>query len=72
MTFQNIQHVMPLHRLANALERMKQNIADQRNAKAVYDKTFSDLSAMSPRDLNDIGIDRADIAQIATQAAAMK
>mgnify|MGYP006145021211 CR=1 FL=1 len=72
MILQNIQHFTPLYRLASAIERMQQNIASQRKARVAHDKTFSELSAISPQELNDIGIDRADIAQIASHTSLMR
>jgi uncharacterized protein YjiS (DUF1127 family) len=71
MILQNIQHLTPLYRLTSAIKRMQQNIASQRKARAAYDKTLSELSAMSPQELNDISIDRADIEKIASQASLM-
>jgi uncharacterized protein YjiS (DUF1127 family) len=37
---------------------------------AVYRKTYKELADLTDRDLSDIGISRADISRIATEAAA--
>ncbi len=71
MTLQSIRHIHPLHGFTNAIERLKGNIADHRKAKAAYDKTYRELSAMSQWELTDIGIDRADISLVAAEAASM-
>lgn len=71
MTLQNILHRHPLHGFANAMDRMWSEMAVQRKARAAYDKTHRELSAMSTRDLTDIGIDRGDISKVAGEAASM-
>lgn len=46
-------------------------IRDMRRRRAVYTRTLGELSTLTHRDLMDIGIDRADIARVARQAAKM-
>jgi uncharacterized protein YjiS (DUF1127 family) len=48
------------------------NLADERKKRDAYNRTFGEFSAMSSRELNDIGIDRADIAEVAAQSASLK
>lgn len=65
MTLQNILHRHPFHVFAHAMDRLRSNMAAQRKARAAYNKTHRELSAMSTRELTDIGIDRADIPTVA-------
>lgn len=71
MTLQNILHSHPLHGFAKKIHRIRLNMAAQRKTRTAYSKTHQDLSAMSTRDLTDIGIDRADIPKVAAEAASM-
>ncbi|MEM5477995.1 DUF1127 domain-containing protein [Pacificibacter sp. AS14] len=71
MTMQNILHRHPLHDFVGAIDHIRSHMAVKRQTRAVYAKTHSELSAMSTRDLTDIGIDRADIPKIAAEAASM-
>jgi uncharacterized protein YjiS (DUF1127 family) len=72
MTLQDIHHLPYFHRLADAINRTRRNIADERKKRDTCNRTFRELSAMSSRELNDIGIDRADIAEVAAQSALLK
>jgi uncharacterized protein YjiS (DUF1127 family) len=51
------------------LSDLKASLAERHARNRAYRSTVSELSAMSDRDLTDIGICRADIASIARQAA---
>ncbi|MGJ8616634.1 MAG: DUF1127 domain-containing protein [Sulfitobacter sp.] len=60
--------------LKNALIGLQTYVSNQRAAaknaaarRAKYRETFAELSALSDRDLNDIGIARSDIDWLATQ-----
>lgn len=72
MTFPKTLPAHPLQGLSNAIRRLKDEITEQRFAKAAYDKTFSELSAMPDSSLLDIRICRGDIRRIAAEAAAMR
>ncbi|PRY80530.1 uncharacterized protein YjiS (DUF1127 family) [Yoonia maritima] len=71
MTHQNILHRHPFHSFAHAMDRIRANWAAQRKINAAYDETHRELSAMSTRELTDIGIDRADIPKVAAEAVSM-
>ena len=51
------------------LSDLKANLAERQAQRQAFRRTLGELSAMSDRDLTDIGIDRADIRAIAQQAA---
>jgi uncharacterized protein YjiS (DUF1127 family) len=46
-----------------------QRFRQSRKAKAIYRQTFEELSALSDRDLADLGIARASIPSVAREAA---
>lgn len=71
MTLQNITHRHPFQGIAHTINRVRAKMAKERKIRVAYDETRSELSAMSSRELNDIGIDRADISKVAAQAASM-
>jgi uncharacterized protein YjiS (DUF1127 family) len=48
---------------------LKVSLAERRAQRQAFRETVSQLSAMSDRDLTDIGIHRADIRAIAQEAA---
>lgn len=52
-------------RIANLIERVKEN----RARASEYTRTYSELQRLSDRELNDIGIRRCDIADIAREHA---
>lgn len=53
------------HRFNALIHALRQHIA----RRAIYLQTHGELSALSDRDLNDLGLSRADIPAIARQAA---
>lgn len=55
-------------RIKTMMENFRRHRADQRAIR----QTFNELSAMSDRDLADIGVTRGDIRHIATQATARR
>ncbi len=71
MTFQNVLTVHPLEGLRNAIEQFRADHATRGRARAVYDRTWRELSAMSDRERADIGIHSSDVPRIAYEAAAM-
>ena len=72
MTFANILPAHPLQGLMAYIHQVKADYMEFHAKKAIYDRTFSQLSAMSNRDLTDIGIHYSDIEGIAAQAAEMR
>lgn len=72
MTFQNILPAPVFHRLTDAFHSLKIEFAEQSKSRAAYRRTFDELSAMCNRDLADIGVDRAEIPRLATQAASLR
>ncbi|MCE8005819.1 DUF1127 domain-containing protein [Aestuariivita sp.] len=71
MTFQNLTLSHPSHRILEAFRQFRAELAGHRRNRAVYNRTFTELSAMSDRELVDIGLSRGDIEQIAQEAATM-
>lgn len=71
MTLQDILTVHPFERLHNTILQFRADHAERRRARAVYDRTWRELSAMSDRERADIGIHSSDIPRIALEAAAM-
>ena len=71
MTLQNTLTIHPLARLLETIGRHLSSLADQREKRAVYDRVWRELSAMSHREQADIGIHSSDIPRIASEAAAM-
>lgn len=71
MTLQNIIPAHPFSGLTAIAHRLRENLQERRQAKAAYDRTLAELSAMSGRELADIGINRSDIPRIAAEAAKM-
>lgn len=69
MTFQNILPAHPMQSIYDAVHRLRSDLAEQRRANAVYTQVFNELSAMSNRDLADIGVAPSDIERIASEAA---
>lgn len=55
----------PGYRLAQAVTGLK--LAMRR--RAVYRQTLRELNALTPRDMQDLGLHQADIARIAREAA---
>ena len=52
-------------RFANLIKRVK----DNRNWASEYDRTYTELQRLSNRELDDIGLRRCDIADIAREHA---
>jgi uncharacterized protein YjiS (DUF1127 family) len=71
MTFQSILTRHPFEGFISALRQLRSEYEDKRQRKAVYERTWRELSAMSNRDMADIGIYSSDIPRIAAEAAAM-
>ncbi len=55
-------------RLANVLAQ----VADRMERRRVYKQTVAELSALSTRELSDLGIGRSEIRSIALDAAGLK
>jgi uncharacterized protein YjiS (DUF1127 family) len=71
VTFAKILPAHPLQGLRARIQQAKADNAEFHARKAIYDRTFNQLSAMSNRDLADIGIRSSDIESIAAQAVEM-
>lgn len=69
-----ITHTRPhfLHSTFAAVAGVTARVAENRRRNAAYKKTFNELSAMTSRDLADIGLSRFDIPRIAAEAADLK
>jgi len=55
--------------LAERFATFRANLADAAAKRKVYNTTVTELSALSDRDLADLGVFRSDIQTIARQAA---
>lgn len=55
--------------LSERFANFRANWAEARATRAVYKTTLAELSALSNRDLNDLGISRSQITRIALEAA---
>lgn len=71
MKFQNILTGHPFEGFHNTIQQFRADHAERRRARAVYDRTWRELSAMSGRDRAEMGIHSSDIPRIASEAAAM-
>jgi uncharacterized protein YjiS (DUF1127 family) len=71
MTLQNILTVHPFEGFHNMIQQFRADYAERRRVRAVYNRTWRELSAMSGRERADIGIHSSDIPRIASEAAAM-
>lgn len=71
MTTQTILRADPLHAVTALLKRIQADLAKRRRAQAAYSKTYSELSRFTDRQLADIGVNRSQIGDIATEAAAV-
>lgn len=56
-------------RASHWVDGVSASISEARAKRAVYDRTLKELSAMSDRDLADLGIARCDARSIAHEAA---
>ena len=59
----------PGQNFATFLHGWLEPFRQERAKRTIYNRVYSELMAHSNRDLSDIGIDRADIPEIAQQAA---
>ncbi|WP_417250750.1 DUF1127 domain-containing protein [Celeribacter sp.] len=57
--------------IAARIEKLAHNYREWRARRVEYNRVYSELSAMSARDLADIGISQHQIQDIARQAAEM-
>jgi uncharacterized protein YjiS (DUF1127 family) len=71
MTFQNIIPAHPLSGFLAAVHDVRERAAERRKTNAAYTRTLNELSAMSSRELADIGLHRSEIPRIAAEAANM-
>ena len=68
MAYTNTAHVTPLRQIARThgwLSTLRTAIA----RRATYHRTVRELSALSTRELADLGMDRGMITRVATEAA---
>jgi|GEM_PF-2096608 uncharacterized protein YjiS (DUF1127 family) len=71
MTLQSIRTINPFEGFHNLIQQFKADRAERRRVRAVYDRTWRELSAMSDRERADIGIHSSDIPRVASEAAAL-
>ena len=57
------------HGLFHALDRVRSAVRTARARRASYLRTYNELDILSDRELNDLGLSRADIARVARSAA---
>jgi uncharacterized protein YjiS (DUF1127 family) len=72
MTLQNIIPAHPFSGLVAAFQDLRARAEEWRATRAAYTRTLNELSAMSSRELADIGLHRSDIPGVAAEAAKMK
>ncbi|MFL4470598.1 DUF1127 domain-containing protein [Tateyamaria armeniaca] len=72
MTLAQIVPAHPFSAFIAAVTNMFERAAERRQTHAVYTKTLNELSAMSSRELADIGVHRSEIPNIAAAAAGME
>ncbi|WP_193141486.1 MULTISPECIES: DUF1127 domain-containing protein [unclassified Meridianimarinicoccus] len=58
--------------IVNRIERALDAFRAHRTRRATYRVTINELSVLSDRDLNDLGLSRSDIPAVAREAAGMK
>jgi len=71
MTLQSIRTIHPFEGFHSLIQQFKADRAERRRVRAVYDRTWRELSAMSDRERADIGIHSSDIPRVASEAAAL-
>jgi uncharacterized protein YjiS (DUF1127 family) len=71
MTLQNFIPAHPLSGLVAAVHDLRMRAQERRATRAAYSRTLNELSAMSSRELADIGLHRSDIPGVAAEAAKM-
>ena len=52
--------------LHHSYDGMRRRVAQIKARRAAYDRTFTELTALSDRELSDIGIARCDIRRLAS------
>ena len=70
MAYITSQNTGRLGSLGSWLERRVDSIRETMRRRRVYEQTYSELMALSQRELDDIGIGRGDISRIAHDTAA--
>ena len=53
--------------LQHTFDGMRRRVAQIKARRAAYDRTFTELTALSDRELSDIGIARCDIRRLASE-----
>ena len=51
----------------HTFDGMRRRVAQIKARRAAYDRTFTELTALSDRELSDIGIARCDIRRLASE-----
>lgn len=69
MAYITSQNTGRLGSLGSWLERRVDSIRETMRRRRVYEQTYSELMALSQRELDDIGIGRGDIGRIAHETA---
>ena len=62
----------PFHAVTEAARSLLGRIAESSRDRANYRRTFLELSGLTDRELNDIGLTRGDIPYIAADAASIR
>jgi len=52
------------------LERRLEDLSDAMRRRRIYEQTYQELNCLTRRELDDIGLSRADIPEVARKAAA--
>ena len=71
MTLQNILSAGPFEGLHRTIQQFSADRAERLKARAVYDRTWRELWAMSDRERTELGLHSSDIPRMASEAAAM-
>lgn len=69
MAYVNTTRTMESSRFAGKLSALIAEFRLALNRRAVYRQTFNELTALSDRELNDLGLDRSELRSIALDAA---
>jgi len=72
MTLHNILPIHPFSGFIPAAHDLRDRATERRKANAAYTRTLNELSAMSSRELADIGLHRSEIPDVAAKAAQMQ
>lgn len=62
----------PFHAASEAVRNLLGRIAERSRDRVNYRRTFIELSGLTDRELNDIGLSRGDIPYIAADAASIR